>query len=68
MTAGARLVSLILLQPVTATANNASAAAWRGFMRSVYQNAESRNSDSIKRETRDGFHTSFGRVDPCTQG
>jgi len=33
MTAGARLVSLILVQPVTVTANSASAsaAAWRGF-------------------------------------
>jgi len=32
-TSGARLVSLILVQPVTITANSTSAAAWRGFMR-----------------------------------
>src|SRR5580658_1742413 len=33
MTAGARFVSLIPVQPVTVTANSASAAAWRSFMR-----------------------------------
>jgi hypothetical protein len=29
--------------------------------------AKRNEQNSIKNETRDGFQTSFGRADPCTQ-
>jgi hypothetical protein len=82
-----------------ASITSASAAAWRGFIRSVYQNASARNSNQraavcllalsgedegegsftascaiqdsgtqLNVKPNAGFHTSFGRGDPCTQG